>query len=95
MDGNRVNSSEVLPPRTFHTLQSCRIFKLPVCYVVYTHEYLHVIWEYLGSSWTIKTEDEGARSVETAVTIYNLHERDVILLKTCVFDSRLVIVPLR
>lgn len=28
---------------------------------MYTHEYLHMFWEDLGTSWTIKTEDEGAR----------------------------------
>lgn len=56
----------MLPPRTFHTLHSCRIFKFPVCYVVYTHEYLHMFWEDLGTSWTIKTEDEGARTLRNS-----------------------------
>jgi len=32
---------------------------------------------------------------ETAATIYNLGEGDVTSLKACVFDSLLVIVPLR
>jgi hypothetical protein len=32
---------------------------------------------------------------ETAVTLYNLRDGDVIPLKTRVFDSRLVIVPLK
>jgi len=43
----------------------------------------------------LKLKMKALGDFETAVAIYNLRDGDVIPLKTCVFDSRLVIVPLR
>lgn len=43
----------------------------------------------------LKLKMKALGDFETAVTLYNLRDGDVIPLKTRVFDSRLVIVPLK